>query len=451
MAPILFIGITALVRQSYEEMFVDQIRQIGRITADRFESHFEELSDTAIVNLLDSVAFQDSAFAEFVENDKYLMSSFSNEILSSKVKEDFNFGGNNDDTYRISIPIDTANRSAVLHLGFDEQPMNARIYAAQSQIALIFFIFIAGGILLLILLTTIVTRPLRQLQKASEEVATGKDHSMIVIDSTIIEIKNLSQNLQQINDLRKKLLHSQKLETMGTFSGGMAHELNNILLPMRLYSDMAIEQLSGDNQARQDIEKLIGAIGRASDLVSKILAFSHQQSPSNHTVIEIRPVIEDALQLIQAVLPPTITLTYVWKAGNLKLSGDEFEIHQIVMNLCTNAYKAMSSDGGTLTVEAESINLDRESVKDYSPDLAFGQYICLRISDTGPGIDPLTVEHIFEPFFTTRGVGEGVGLGLSVVHGIVLRHNGSISARCEPNSGATFEVLLPEYTDNAEL
>ena len=237
-------------------------------------------------------------------------------------------------------------------------------------------------------------------------------------------------------ELQRQLLHSQKLEALGTLAGGVAHDLNNTLVPILALSKLAVEALPEGSGLHDDILTIYRASERARDLVKQILAFSRKQNAAKQHV-DLARVTRDALQMLRATLPATIQIAdQILEVP--RVLGDPGEMHQVIINLVTNAGHAIGSSLGKITVRLWGA-AERE------PSLAgeAGSVVCLSVGDTGCGMDQATLDRIFEPFFTTKSVGEGTGLGLSVVHGIVTRHGGRIEVRSTPGEGSKFTVALP--------
>jgi PAS domain S-box-containing protein len=244
--------------------------------------------------------------------------------------------------------------------------------------------------------------------------------------------------------LAAQLRQSQKMEAMGTLAGGIAHDFNNILGAILGYGELAQQQSAPDTPLRRYIDNVMHAAGRAKALVDRILGFS-RSGLGERAQIHIQSVIEETLELIAASLPADIRLERTLVAGDAALIGDSTQLHQVAMNLCTNAVHAMEH-GGILNVLLERVDLaEAQSVS--RGTLSPGPYIRLVIKDTGVGIPPDVVDRIFDPFFTTRGVGKGTGLGLSLVHGIVTDLGGAIDVKSAIGEGTRFEIWLPVTTE----
>jgi PAS domain S-box-containing protein len=241
--------------------------------------------------------------------------------------------------------------------------------------------------------------------------------------------------------LEAQLRQSQKMEAMGTLAGGIAHDFNNILGAILGYGELVQQAVAESTDVRRYIDNVMQAGGRAKSLVERILAFS-RSGLSESSSFDVQAVIEETLELLAAgSLAPGVGLKTRLDAAGAAIVGDATQLHQVVMNLCTNALQAMEN-GGLLAVE-----LDRVDVAEERPlmhgKLAAGTYVRLRVTDTGSGIPSQVLDRMFDPFFTTKGVGKGTGLGLSLVHGIVSDLGGAIDVSTAIGSGTTFTVWLP--------
>ncbi len=246
--------------------------------------------------------------------------------------------------------------------------------------------------------------------------------------------------------LQDEAIHqAQKMATIGRLAGGIAHDFNNILGSIIGYSDLILRSTSKEDRNYEYQTKIHAGAMRAAKLVKQILTFSSQK-PKDHIPVEINSVVKEAISLLRSTLPSSIDLQDKVLPGCGSVMGDFTQLHQIIMNLCTNASQALGASHGTIDVSASAVELDSEFVR-FHPGLQEGRYLRLAISDTGCGMDEETIKRIFEPFFTTKGVGiGGTGLGLSVVHGIIRDHKGEIMVYSEINKGTTFHIYLPEHT-----
>lgn len=242
--------------------------------------------------------------------------------------------------------------------------------------------------------------------------------------------------------LEFQLLQAQKLEAIGTLASGIAHDFNNILGAIIGYAELFQLTLDPDQRdALHGVENILKAGHRAKDLVKQILAFSRQGEPGLKPV-KVGIIVEEALKLLRATLPATIAIRKYISADQDLVMGDPTKIHQVLMNLCTNALHAMKETGGVLEVSLSNVVFDSETAAEWS-GVKPGLYVNLAVRDTGSGMGAAVLDRIFDPYFTTREKGLGTGLGLSVVHGIVKNHGGAISVQSEPRKGSIFNVFFP--------
>jgi len=265
---------------------------------------------------------------------------------------------------------------------------------------------------------------------------------MALLGSLPIDNENVMGIARDITDelvLAEQLRQTQKMEAIGTLAGGIAHDFNNILSAILGYSELALTGLKSNNPIKNKLEAIYSAGERARDLVSQILTFSRKDEQTRLQV-ELRTIVQDALKILRPAIPSTIEIQ---TQLNVKgpILADPSRIHQVIMNLCTNASQAMLATGGTLKISMAEVKMEGEAAT--NAQILDGDYVKLMIADTGTGIPPEHLDRIFDPFFTTKEVGKGTGLGLSVVHGIIKRQKGSILVESEVGSGTAFEVYLP--------
>jgi signal transduction histidine kinase/FixJ family two-component response regulator len=257
------------------------------------------------------------------------------------------------------------------------------------------------------------------------------------VATDITRIKKLEEERRQTE---AQLRQSQKMEAMGTLAGGIAHDFNNILSAILGYSELGLGLVQTGSTMEQYLQEILRAGNRARDLVQQILTFS-RQTESEATPVQVDLIVRETLRLLRASLPSTIDIRQHIRSNALVLA-DPIQIHQVVMNLGTNAGAAMQEKGGILEVSLENAELDEEfAARD--PKLKPGHYLKLTVSDTGHGMTPDVKERIFDPFFTTKAKGQGTGMGLAVVHGIVNSLGGAITVHSQLGQGATFNLFLP--------
>ena len=243
--------------------------------------------------------------------------------------------------------------------------------------------------------------------------------------------------------LEVQLRQSQKMQAIGTLAGGIAHDFNNILWVIMGNTEMSLRKLSEDSPIRAKQQEILTASKRAKDLVEQILTFSRQKEQESKP-LQLHLIVRETVKLLAATLPSSIKIRQNIDKECGTVIADPTELHQMIMNLCTNAYQAMGENGGLLEVSLGTFKVNSKTIKSY-PELQEESYIEVTISDTGCGMDKATLERIFEPFFTTREVGKGTGLGLDTVHGIVKSLGGAIKVYSEPGKGSTFRVFLPRH------
>jgi len=257
-------------------------------------------------------------------------------------------------------------------------------------------------------------------------------HGKTYIIALLTDITERKRSEAERKSLELQLVHAQKMESIGTLAGGIAHDFNNILGIILGYAELALLEVPDqEDMIHQNLQQLINAVDRAKNLVKQILTFSRQGDESPKS-IEINPIIKEILLMLRSTLPTTIEIKHSIPRESLSIMGSPTQIHQILMNLCTNAAQAMRGKKGVLTIELKKVT----SPIDVS-------YMQLTVSDTGEGISPDIQERVFEPYFTTKESSEGTGLGLAVVHGIVKRHNGDIAIDSQIGKGTTVKVKIP--------
>ncbi|MBC8433025.1 MAG: PAS domain-containing protein [Desulfobacterales bacterium] len=263
----------------------------------------------------------------------------------------------------------------------------------------------------------------------------------------VVNFVSVSRDVTQEVALQVQLQQAQKMQAIGTLAGGIAHDFNNILAAVIGYTEIAIADVEKGGLLHDNLQEVLKAGERAKDLVNQILTFS-RQSEQDLKPIKVELIVKEVLKLIRASLPATIEIHQKLKSET-NVMGDPTKIHQVLMNLCTNAAHAMRKKGGVLNVSLADVELDSNFATKHF-DIKPGPYLKLSVTDTGHGMPPGLLEHIFDPFFTTKQQGEGTGMGLSMVHGIVKSHGGTISVYSEPGEGSIFNVYLPAIESRSE-
>jgi PAS domain S-box-containing protein len=271
-----------------------------------------------------------------------------------------------------------------------------------------------------------------------------QDNELVSLGGISIDITQRTQAQQQRQQLELQLQQAQKMEALGTLAGGIAHDFNNILAAIIGYSEIAVAESDEDSSTQGYLKRVLEAGERAQALVKQILAFS-RQGEIEPKPVQVKLIVKEVLKLLRASLPATIEIVQKIDSDAMVMA-DPTQIHQVMMNLTTNAGYAMSAKGGTLTVSLRQMALER-SFTDQHTDIEPGLYLKLTVSDTGTGIAPEHLNRVFDPFFTTKPKGEGTGMGLAVVHGIVSSLNGAIRVESTPEVSTRFEVFLPVIED----
>ncbi|MBM9536350.1 hybrid sensor histidine kinase/response regulator [Desulfobulbus alkaliphilus] len=257
------------------------------------------------------------------------------------------------------------------------------------------------------------------------------------------DISERKHNEEERKHLQNQLLQAQKMEAIGTLAGGIAHDFNNILSAVLGYTEMARGAIPPESPAAQHLDKVMEASLRASTLAKQILTFSRQGEPEK-IALEPALIVKETIKLLRSTLPATIVIRQQIAPRTSLIFADPIQIHQVLLNLCTNSFHAMEQTGGILDISLETCTAS-------PPGAPAAAFVRLSVSDTGHGIPPELQEKIFQPYFTTKEVGKGTGLGLAIVHGIVTKHGGFITCESSPDSGTTFHLHFPTYTGTSTL
>jgi len=284
------------------------------------------------------------------------------------------------------------------------------------------------------------------LMSINGKMSKKPDGTFMQTHCVLHDITKVRQAEEEKAALQIQLRQAQKMEAIGTLAGGIAHDFNNILAAILGYADMAREDTPDSSSAKHEIMQVLKAGHRAKDLVKQILAFSRKE-PQRVVSMRLHLVAREALTLLRASLPTTIQIKQSIDAGCGSILADPTQIHQIIMNLCTNAAQAMNEEEGILVVNVADVLLDAEDLV-RQPHLSPGPYVSLSVTDSGSGIKQSNLERIFDPYFTTKDVGEGSGMGLAVVAGIVKSCDGMITVESTLGQGTTFTVYFPQSQEH---
>ena len=262
----------------------------------------------------------------------------------------------------------------------------------------------------------------------------------------IVKVIGANQDITDRKRLEERFLHAQKMEALGTLSAGIAHDFNNILIGIVGFANLAIERSLDSAKVRQHLLRVLQATQRGKDLVKQILSYSRREDIREP--IELIPVVRESVKMLRASLPAEVEIHENIRAEASLVHANPTQIQQVIFNLATNAVHAMGGEGGALTIELSSFSAPCLAS---GPDPAWspGPYVRLSVSDTGIGMERDTLDRVFDPFFTTKKRGEGTGLGLWVVQGIVKQHDGRIAVESEPGKGSTFTVYFPEIAEGS--
>jgi signal transduction histidine kinase len=434
--PSLYWGIDRIVVRTHSELFLSVAHAYMQARVREFASRQASMTPQEMAQFVDDI--QSSGLVVYSELDwngqTIRRMSDTNRTLNEPADRD-EFGKGDDQTYHLVEKIRTDDKTGSLRLGFDEAPITSHIVEARVLVVIALTVYLGLIIGAAAIFARRLAAPLERLRNAATHIAAGDRQQTLGVESRIIELHELAKSLERMRselvDADTRLHMKQRLETVGTLAGGVAHEFNNILVPLTLFTESALTSLPVEHIARPWLTRAIEAAKRAREVVSKLLLFGGRGVPSALTPMSIAPPTEEALRLFARLRPTTIELNVKIDPEVDSVLANSGHIVQIVMNLCTNASYAIPQSGGIIAVTLRNVrDADRKSVE-------------LIVEDNGIGMDDKTMQRIFEPFFTTREIGKGSGLGLSVVHGLVAGMNASISVRSAPGAGATFQILFP--------
>jgi len=351
-------------------------------------------------------------------------------------------------------PINIKNVRWALIAEVDEDEIDEQIARAlNSKIIILTALSVLVLLLLILIISTFIHKGIRdmisRLENMIGDILLGKFHARIEPGSVGVDFQRVMARTNELLDafvkqmeekrkLENQVQCTQRLEALGTLAGGIAHDFNNILTSMHAHASIIKKSIPQKKVAKENMKELITAIRRASELVEQILTFSGEVK-TEEKCVNISRMIKESIKLFKAALPRNIRVESHLSPGPLQMMANPTQIRQIIMNLYTNACRAMQQEGGTLTISTSMVKRTDDAVL----NLKSGCYCKISVKDTGHGMNRETQKRVFEPFFSTRPKGEGTGMGLSVVHGIVKTYGGVIEVESFPGKGSRFDVYLP--------
>ena len=466
--PVLYFGLVSVLENGLAHAFVDDVRAVGRLMADNSDDMLDDESGEEVIKLLDSIMLSGkNNFAALAVDGHVLRSSLMVDTDINQFREDFSFGENGDTTYFLSIPLASVSSMGVLQLGFDETPILEHIADARITILKVLLAYLMASVILTVVLSSKMVAPIRRLTRVSRRIATGDYDQTMDVQSGIFEIQALVRDLESMRSnlvginarlqsevleretaeagkksLESKLRHAQRLESLGTLAGGVAHEFNNVLQPLMLYAELALEDIPAESKAGRHLERIIELAYDAKGLSQQILTFGRIEGEAELGAANLAPIVDEAMAMVTALLPATVDIRSDIEPDIGFVSCDRRQIQQLIVNLCSNAFQSLSQSAGHIEVRYFHSFVTAEKA-DALHGLRAGDHAVIEVADTGHGMDQSELRRIFEPFYTTQEVGEGTGLGLSVVHGIVVRHGGSIDVESKEGEGSTFRIYFP--------
>lgn len=463
--PALYYGLGIVVRNSHAELFVQHVRTFARNMAEEMEiggvldsrERINEFLDRAILNA-------EGVYAEFIDDGLSLKSSLSDPKLHWSQRQDFAFGSGGDDIYWFALPVARKGHSPELRLGFDERPTEDQIRLAMRRTLWVLAAYLGIAVAFAVAFGFQLSRPVVALTRAARRIASGNYVQSLRLESSVRELQELGADLENMRaelvgvnerlrreiaergstelrrvELEGRLRHRHRVETVGALAGGVAHEINNALLPVLLFAEAALIDTPKDSPVRADVEGILSSARHAKEIVAKVLLFTREQGVSELELIDLERVVREAMHLFGLLVPSSVEVRLELDGPYPPVRGDPALAVQLIMNLCSNGYQSLNGDEGTLTVKL-AVEADGSATGGAMPAPSC---VVLSISDTGHGMSAETLERIFEPFFTTREVGRGTGLGLAVVHGIAESFGATIRVGSRVGVGTTFKVYFP--------
>jgi signal transduction histidine kinase len=451
--------------------FVQRARTLARGVADGFEipSVLKDSKQTS--NLLDSVILTgEGVYAELFDNGRGTLSVLNRAGISYAGRQDLEFFEDPGTTYFIVLPINIPGHRAEVRMGFDKRPTLDNIAQLRWNSVKILVSYAVLSLGLTVVFVRQLTGPLAKLRRLARQVASGEFERQLATRTSIPEVRELTADLEtmrgelvgvnaklraemrerqkvesQRKQLESELQRRQRMETLGTLARGIAHEINNSLVPILVYAKVVCETLPPESSSREYVLRILQSAGRSKEVIRKMLTFSRQLDGVELARMSLIEPVNEAVRLFVALASPGVSVVEEVEADCAPVLADATLINLLIMNLCNNALQAMRAAGGTLTVtlRRRSVTAEQGSAGEAAPD-----YVELRVQDTGHGMDEATLDRIFEPFFTTREPGEGNGLGLPMVHGIAASCGATVLVDSTPGVGSVFTVLFPIAPDS---
>jgi len=463
--PALYLGLGVVARDSHAQLFEQHVRTFAHNIAAEMEIGDVLTSHARIADFLDrAILNAEAVYADYRDADgSVIRSNLSSPGLQWPGRQDFRFAGGGDGIYCIVLPVSRGGRSAELRLGFDERPTESQIGLVMQRTAWVLGAYLCVVVALAVALGFTLSRQVRVLARAARDIASGNSVQSLRLESRLRELHELGADLENMRaelvgvnerlrleiaeresielrriELESRLRHRHRVETVGALAGGMAHEINNALLPVLLLAEVVLGEIAADSPVRGDVEGILKSARHAKEIVAKVLLFTRAQGVEKLELIDLQQVVREASRLFDLLVPPTVSLRVNLAGPYPPVRGDPALALQLVMNLLTNGYQALSGGAGSLVAQLELQAGDTPGIPE-----AGQEYVVLVVADTGAGMSAETMERIFEPFYTTREVGQGTGLGLAVVHGIAEKFGATIQVESKVGTGTTFRVYFP--------
>ncbi|MDB6162024.1 MAG: sensor hybrid histidine kinase [Gammaproteobacteria bacterium] len=457
--------LSAVGEKSLASGFVQRVRTVARGLTDALEIPSVMGDATQTSNVLDSVILTgEGVYAELLDDGRHAVSALNRPGVNFGGVQDLQFFEHSGSTYFIVLPVDIPGHNAEVRLGFDKRPTLDSIERLRWNSVQVLIGYAALSLGLVIVFVRHLTRPLARLRSSAQQVTSGDYEQHLFAGTNIPEVQDLAADLERMRyelvgvtaklraemaqrqrvesqrkELEAELRRRQRLETVGTLTAGVAHEINNSLVPILVYAKVVFDSLTATDPSREHVAAILQSARRSKEVIRKMLTFSRQLESGTLEEIDLRGPVEEVVHLFNGLAPGNVAVTQDVETACAPVIADPTLIRVLLTNLCTNALQAMQSSGGKMTVTL------RECA---SPAGRFvgnprGRCVELGVCDTGHGMDPVTLERIFEPFFTTRAPGEGTGLGLAMVHGIATSLGAIVLVDSSPGVGTTFRVLFP--------